>query len=96
MLRIAQKRSTGCSTSAPVFCRFGCLRHFCVYDYTMRSADIIARLKAEGWARAGGKGSHQKFKHPAKPGHVTVPHPRKDIPEGTLRNIFLQADWAWK
>ena len=62
----------------------------------MRSADLIARLKVEGWVRAGGKGSHQKFKHPDQPGHVTVPHPRKEMPEGTLRNIFLQAGWVWK
>ena len=35
-------------------------------------------------------------KHPDQPGHVTVPHPRKDLPEGTLRNIFSPAGWVWK
>jgi len=49
----------------------------------------------EGWVRAGGKGDHAKFKHPAKPGHVVVPHPRKDLAPGTLRNIFRQAGWEW-
>jgi hypothetical protein len=44
----------------------------------------------------GGKGDHRKFKHPDKPGHVTVPHPRKDLPVGTLRNIFRQAGWNWR
>ena len=28
-------------------------------------------------------------------GHVVVPHPRKDIPIGTLRNIYRQAGWNW-
>lgn len=54
----------------------------------MKSADIIKRLESEGWQRVGGKGDHMKFKHSGKPGHVVVPHPRKDIAIGTLRNIF--------
>jgi predicted RNase H-like HicB family nuclease/predicted RNA binding protein YcfA (HicA-like mRNA interferase family) len=45
----------------------------------MKSAAIIKRLTEEGWVRVGGKGDHAKFKHPAKPGHVVLPHPRKDI-----------------
>jgi len=36
-------------------------------------------------------GSHHYFKHPFKPGIVTVPHPRKDIPLGTLKSIEKQA-----
>jgi len=32
--------------------------------------------------KVGGKGDHEKFKHPDKPGHVVVPHPRKDMPLG--------------
>ena len=45
----------------------------------MTSKDIIARLVREGWVRTGGKGSHEKFKHTARKGHVIVPHPRKDL-----------------
>lgn len=56
---------------------------------------MIRRLEADGWEWVGGKGDHRKFKHPVKPGHVTVPHPRKDMPTGTLRNIFRQAGWDW-
>lgn len=54
------------------------------------------RLEREGWTRAGGKGDHVKFKHPEKTGHVVVPHPRKDIAIGTLRNIYRQAEWPWR
>ena len=57
----------------------------------MTSGEVIARLQAEGWIRVRQKGSHVHFKHPTKPGRVTVPHPRKDIPAGTLRSVEKQA-----
>lgn len=63
---------------------------------TMNSKDIIKRLKKEGWIKMGGKGDHEKFKHSEKSGHVVVAHPRKDMPIGTLRNIYRQAGWEWK
>lgn len=62
----------------------------------MNSKDIIKRLEKEGWVRVGGKGDHMKYKHPVRSGHVVVPHPRKDIAPGTLRNIFRQAGWEWR
>jgi predicted RNA binding protein YcfA (HicA-like mRNA interferase family) len=61
----------------------------------MNSTQIIRRLKDEGWAQVHVKGSHHKFKHPQMPGHVTVPHPKKDLPIGTLRSIYQQAGWVW-
>ncbi|UVM58704.1 type II toxin-antitoxin system HicA family toxin [Pseudomonas sp. B21-012] len=39
----------------------------------------------------GAKGSHHQFKHPTKSGRVTVPHPKSDIPKGTLNNILKTA-----
>lgn len=57
----------------------------------MKSGDIIDALKADGWHEVARKGSHVQFKHPAKPGRVTVPHPKRDIPVGTLRSIEKQA-----
>ena len=62
----------------------------------MKSADVIKRLESEGWRHVGGKGDHMKYKHPEKLGHVVVPHPRKDIAIGTLRNIYRQAGWDWR
>jgi predicted RNA binding protein YcfA (HicA-like mRNA interferase family) len=62
----------------------------------MNSALIIKRLTAEGWVRVGGRGDHEKYQHPARAGHVVVPHPRKDLPIGTLRNIDRQAGWQWR
>jgi predicted RNA binding protein YcfA (HicA-like mRNA interferase family) len=36
-------------------------------------------------------GSHHQFSRPDKPGTVTVPHPRKNLPIKTVRSIFKQA-----
>lgn len=57
----------------------------------MDSRDIIKLIEADGWAQVRQSGSHKQFKHPIKPGLVTVPSPRKDIPLGTLRSIAKQA-----
>jgi len=57
----------------------------------MDSREIIRRLEADGWYRVGQRGSHVQFKHSAKPGRVTVPHPEKDIPAKTLRSIERQS-----
>ena len=50
------------------------------------SKDVIRALEADGWYR-GQTGSHVHFKHRTKPGKVTVPHPVKDLPIGTLKSI---------
>jgi predicted RNA binding protein YcfA (HicA-like mRNA interferase family) len=55
------------------------------------SREMIAALEANGWRQVAQVVSHVQFKHPEKPGRVTVPHPRKDIPLGTLRSIEKQA-----
>ncbi len=66
------------------------------YQRLMNSREVIARLKREGWQLVHVKGSHHHFKHFEKEGRVTVPHPKKDFPRGTLRSIFRQAGWEWK
>lgn len=59
----------------------------------MDSKQIIKRLEAEGWYLARTNGSHHQYKHPSKPGLVTVKHPDKDIPVGTLNSLMKQAGW---
>ncbi|MCK5481086.1 MAG: type II toxin-antitoxin system HicA family toxin [Gammaproteobacteria bacterium] len=61
----------------------------------MHSREIIKRLEAEGWVLNHVKGSHYQFTHPVVPGKVTVPHPKKDLPVGTLRSIYRQLGWSW-
>jgi predicted RNA binding protein YcfA (HicA-like mRNA interferase family) len=55
------------------------------------SAEVVRRIKADGWRHVRTKGSHQHFKHPVRKGITTVPHPRRDIPIGTLKSIERQS-----
>ena len=57
------------------------------------SRKLIRLLEADGWYLIEVRGDHYQYKHPAKPGRVTVPHPIKDIVTGTLRSIYRQAGW---
>lgn len=55
------------------------------------SRDVLKLLKDDGWYEVACVGDHHQFKHPEKPGRVTLTHPRKDIPIGTLKSILKQA-----
>ena len=57
----------------------------------MTSAEVIKRLHADGWFEVARKGSHAQFKHATKTGRVTVPHPKRDLPMGTLLSIEKQS-----
>ncbi len=58
----------------------------------MHSTDLLKLLRKDGWTELPQKGtSHKQLKHPSKSGKVTVPHPKKDIPIGTLNAILKQA-----
>jgi predicted RNA binding protein YcfA (HicA-like mRNA interferase family) len=57
----------------------------------MDSRKIIAALKADGWHQVSQAGSHVQLKHETKRGRVTVPHPKRDMPIGTLKSIEKQA-----
>jgi len=55
------------------------------------SRELIRKLKEDGWVLVAIKGSHFQFKHPTKKGRVTVPHPKRDLPKGTVNSIYTQA-----
>ena len=57
----------------------------------MNSRLVISALIADGWFEVARKGSHVQYKHNVKLRRVTVPHPKKDIPLGTLRSIEKQS-----
>ena len=57
----------------------------------MNSREIIKAISKAGWIHAATKGSHWQFTHPTLPGRVTVPHPKGDLPIGTLRSIEKQS-----
>ena len=49
-------------------------------------------LQNDGWFIDAVRGSHRQFKHPLKPGRVTVPgKPSDDLAPGTLNSIMKQA-----
>jgi predicted RNA binding protein YcfA (HicA-like mRNA interferase family) len=55
------------------------------------SREVIRQLEDDGWVEVGHTGSHKHFKHPAKLGKVTVPHPNKDLTIKTLKSIERQS-----
>lgn len=55
------------------------------------SKTVIRKRGEDGWYEVGQKGSHKQFKHPTKPGKVTVPHPERDLPIGTVKSIERQS-----
>lgn len=58
----------------------------------MTPREVIKKLKEDGWYELPGKSTgHKHFKHPTKPGKVTVPVHPGDILKGTLKRIEKQA-----
>jgi len=57
----------------------------------MNSKELIKLIKQDGWYIVRVRGSHNQFKHPKKPGTVTIPHPKKDFPKKTIKSILKQA-----
>jgi predicted RNA binding protein YcfA (HicA-like mRNA interferase family) len=59
---------------------------------SVTAREIIEVLRRDGWYEVGSSGGHLQFKHPEKPGRVTVPvHSRGDIDRIILANILAQA-----
>ena len=57
------------------------------------SRDIIQRLKKDGFELVSVGGSHHKFINRALRRRVIVPHPKKDLPIGTVGAIYKDAGW---
>ena len=53
---------------------------------------MIHLLQQDGWQQAVQRGSHRQFRHPTKPGRVTVAgKPSKELAPGTLMSILRQS-----
>jgi len=58
----------------------------------MKVCDAIKLIEADGWYLVATKGSHRQYKHPTKPGRVTIAgHPSDNLAPGTLNSILKQA-----
>lgn len=58
----------------------------------MQVRDIIRLLERDGWVFVRQRGSHRQYRHPRKPGLVTVAgKPGANLAPGTLNSILKQA-----
>lgn len=58
----------------------------------MKVREAIRLIERDGWFLVATRGSHRQYKHPAKPGRVTVAgKPSDDLAPGTLNSILKQA-----
>jgi len=57
----------------------------------MNSKSLMIELKSAGWKLIRVRGSHHIFRHSDLPQTVVVPHPRKDLPPGTVHAIRRHA-----
>ena len=58
----------------------------------MKIRDVIRIIEEDGWYLATMRGSHRQYRHPTKPGRVTIAgHPGDDLAPGTLSSVFKQA-----
>ena len=54
--------------------------------------DIIKQIERDGWYLVVTRGSHRQYKHPTKPGRVTIAgHPGDELAPGTLNSLLKQA-----
>ncbi|MBF6568359.1 MAG: type II toxin-antitoxin system HicA family toxin [Candidatus Binataceae bacterium] len=58
----------------------------------MKIRQVLDMLGTDGWFLIATRGSHRQFKHPIKPGRVTVAGKLSDdLAPGTLKSILKQA-----
>jgi len=57
----------------------------------VKSSDLLRELERHGWIVCNVRGSHHVLRHPDRPGHVSIPHPRKDLGVGLVDKIRRQA-----
>jgi predicted RNA binding protein YcfA (HicA-like mRNA interferase family) len=58
----------------------------------LKIREVIRMVESDGWALVAQKGGHRQYKHPVKPGRVTVSgNLGDDVKPGTLSSIKRQA-----
>ncbi len=58
----------------------------------MKVREVIKMIQADGWFLVATRGSHRQYKHPSKPGRVTIAgKPGDDLAPGTLNSILKQS-----
>jgi predicted RNA binding protein YcfA (HicA-like mRNA interferase family) len=58
----------------------------------MKIREAIRLIEDDGWYLVATRGSHRQYKHPIKPGRVTIAgKPSDDLAPGTRNSILKQA-----
>jgi predicted RNA binding protein YcfA (HicA-like mRNA interferase family) len=58
----------------------------------MKVSDVLKMIRNDGWYQVAQRGSHRQFKHPSRPGRVTVAgKPSDELAKGTQMSILKQA-----
>jgi predicted RNA binding protein YcfA (HicA-like mRNA interferase family) len=58
----------------------------------MKVRDAIRLVEQDGWSLVATRGSHRQYKHPRKPGRVTIAgNPSDDLASGTWHSILKQS-----
>lgn len=61
-------------------------------EVVVKVRDVIRQIEQDGWYLVATRGSHRQYKHPRKPGRVTIAgKPGDDLAPGTLNSIGKQA-----
>lgn len=55
------------------------------------SAELFRRFERRRCTLRSMKGSHHIYTHPERGGHISVPHPKKDLSVGLLRKLMKTA-----
>lgn len=64
---------------------------------TVKFRALVQILERDGWRLVTQRGSHRQYRHPTKPGRVTVAgRPNQDVAPGTLGSVFRQAGLSTK
>jgi len=58
----------------------------------MKVSEVLKAIKDDGWFQVAQRGSDRQFKHPIKPGRVTIAGtPSDELAKGTRMSILKQA-----
>ncbi len=57
----------------------------------MKFREVENIVLKDGWYQVKQKGSHHQYKHPTKPGKVTIPEHVGDLNPDTVKSILKQA-----
>jgi predicted RNA binding protein YcfA (HicA-like mRNA interferase family) len=57
--------------------------------------EVRRKLLIDGWTERGGKGDHRNFSKPGNVNNIALDMGKRQIPIGTLREIYRRAGWIW-